>query len=130
MQTQRYTNGVLTVVGGLLALNLVAGHHFRGTDLGPSIAQASAAQPESYRRDGSAERPAAHMDPTEGGLISAAEQRKLMLAELRTLNARLASIETKLGAGVNVTVTDMPAIQWPAQQADASDTTPAPTGTP
>lgn len=124
MQGQRYTNGVLTAIAGLLGLHLVGQMMDRGAGLGPGIAVAEASQPEQYRRDGAATRPAEQMDPTQGGLISAAEQRKIMISELRNLGTRLAAIETKLGSGVSVSVTDMPAIDWPAQQASA----PAPEG--
>lgn len=129
MQNQRYTNGVLTAIAALLGLHLVGLAAHRGADGASAIATAKAAQPEAYRRDGTAERPAAHTDPTEGGLISAAEQRKLMLVELRALNARLASIESTLGNGVNVSVTDMPEIKWPAQ-ADATAAATPPAATP
>jgi hypothetical protein len=131
MQTQRYTNGVLTAIGALLALHLVGTHHFKGDVSGSGIATANAAQPEAYRRAGTiADRPVNHMDPTEGGMISAAEQRKMIINELRALNARLGAIEASLGDGVNVTVTEMPEMNWPAQPPapDAASTPPA--GTP
>lgn len=133
MQTKQFTTGVLTAIGGLLALNLVALHHFHGGHVSTSISVAGAAQPEAYRRDGvPAERPTSHMDPTEGGMVSAAEQRKLMLIELRAMNARLVAIETRLGSGVNVAVTDMPQITWPAQPPapEATPVEPAPAGNP
>ncbi len=110
MRGQRYTNGVLTAIAALLGLNFVG----QAMDQKADVPMASA-QPEQYRRDGAAARPEASLDPTEGGMISAAEQRKIIIQELRNLGGRLASIEAKLGTGVNVTVTDMPAMQWPAQ---------------
>jgi hypothetical protein len=109
----------------------VGAHHFKGDASATAISTASAAQPEAYRRAGTvAERPASHMDPTEGGMISAAEQRKLMINELRALNARLGAIEARLGDGVNVTVTDMPEMNWPAQAPVPAAAEPAPAGEP
>lgn len=120
MQGQRYTNGVLTAIAALLGLNFVGQVMDRGADVGAGVSTARAAQPEQYRREGATERPMGPMDPTEGGMVSAAEQRKVMIAELRNLGARLASIETKLGSGVSVSVTEMPAMNWPAQASAGS----------
>ena len=52
-----------------------------------------------------------------GGLSNALEQRKQIIAELRTLNARMERIESKLAAGLNVKVTDMPALKLPDAKA-------------
>ena len=46
-----------------------------------------------------------------GALISAAEQRKQTLAELRRLNSAVQSLEARLDAGFNVKVTEMPQIR-------------------
>lgn len=128
MQAQRYTNGVLTAIAALLGLHLVgqASHHTSGA---PEASIASATQPEQYRRDGAADRPTGSgNDPTEGGLVSAAEQRKIMIFELRNISARLSALETRLGEGLNVNVLTMPqqaaapAEAAPSQQAS----TPAP----
>lgn len=57
--------------------------------------------------------PAAHAQsqPDQGGMTNALEQRKIMIAELRSISARLDRIESKLSAGINVKVTSMPAIK-------------------
>lgn len=121
MRGQRYTNGVLTAIAALLGLNFVG----QAMDKGQAVSVASA-QPEQYRRDGAAARPEIqNNDPTEGGMISAAEQRKIIIAELRNLGNRLASIEGKLGTGVNVTVTDMPEMNWPSQASSEPAAAPA-----
>ncbi|MCA9288394.1 MAG: hypothetical protein KDA05_07410, partial [Phycisphaerales bacterium] len=122
MQAQRYTNGVLTAIAALLGLNLAGQALDRGHSLAPEAGIAQA-QPEQYRRDGSANpRPTGvSTDPTQGGLISAAEQRKLMLAELRNVVTRLSSIEQQLASGISVTVTDMPPVEMQGGQAGAQN---------
>lgn len=131
MQGQRYTNGVLTAIAALLGLNLAGQALDRGHSLAPEAGIAHA-QPEQYRRDGAATPRSLSVstDPTEGGMISAAEQRKLMLAELRTIVTRLSSIEQTLGSGISVTVTDMPPVEMQGGQAGAQNTGPnqAPNG--
>ena len=42
--------------------------------------------------------------------FNAAEQRKQMIAALQQMNTRLSAIETKLNAGLNVKVTEMPPV--------------------
>lgn len=53
-------------------------------------------------------------EPSTGGLISAAQQRKQMLMELRTLGQRMQRIEVLLQSGLRVEVTEMPPIRLPA----------------
>lgn len=53
-------------------------------------------------------------EPSTGGLISAAQQRKQMLVELRTLGQRMQRIEALLQSGLRVEVTEMPPIRLPA----------------
>lgn len=43
--------------------------------------------------------------------FNAAEQRKLMIVQLEQMNDRLKKIESALSAGINVKVTDMPAVK-------------------
>jgi hypothetical protein len=45
------------------------------------------------------------------GMISAADQRKAMIDELRTLNSRMDRIEGLLSKGLTVKVSEMPAIR-------------------
>ena len=87
-----YLNGILTVIAVLLALQLVD----RQVGLtAPSPASAQV-QPE---------------DPATSAqsLVSASEQRKQMIAELRRIAGRIERIESKISAGLSVRVTEMPA---------------------
>jgi hypothetical protein len=47
----------------------------------------------------------------EEGLVSAAEQRKVMIAELRSLSSRIERVESVLAKGISVKVTDMPPVK-------------------
>jgi hypothetical protein len=97
MRRNGYLNGVLTVIAVLLAL-LLADRHLAGSSAGTALAAAPEDQPTG-----------------EGaGLISASEQRKQMIAELRRMAARLERIEARLGAGISVKVTEMPELKAPA----------------
>jgi hypothetical protein len=93
MRRTGYTNGVLTVIAVLLGLNVAV-------NMGetPSVLPAAQAQP-------------ADPEGPDTGLISAAEQRKVMIAELRRLGARMERIEAKLNSGLSVKVTEMPALK-------------------
>ncbi|MCE7973806.1 MAG: hypothetical protein DYG92_05675 [Leptolyngbya sp. PLA1] len=89
-----YTNAVLTVIAGVLVLNWLAT---------PSdIVGRANAQPADDME-------IATDDPS--GRISAAEQRKQMIQELRGLSARMERIEATLARGISVKVTDMPAMK-------------------
>jgi hypothetical protein len=94
MRRLGYQNAALTAIAILLGLNLV-------NSGGVTAPSAASAQPENE---------------SAGGLISASEQRKVMIAELRAIGGRLDRIESKLAAGgVNVKVTDMPALKLPPE---------------
>lgn len=56
----------------------------------------------------------ASSEPNTGGLISAAEQRKQLLMEMKQVGQRMQRIETLLQAGLRVEVTEMPPIRLPA----------------
>jgi hypothetical protein len=86
-----YQNLLLTAIAVVLVLGLI--------DRGAGPGSEALAQPEM------------------GGLSNALEQRKQIIAELRTLNARMERIESKLAAGLNVKVTDMPALKLPDAKA-------------
>jgi hypothetical protein len=61
--------------------------------------------------------PAAQAQPqNDGGLTSALEQRKQMIAELRTLNSKMDRIEAKLNSGLSVKVTEMPPVKLQDQK--------------
>ena len=93
-QPRLYGNVVLTAIAALLGV--IAFDPLR-SGAGPSLS--APAQAQSARID----------EPDEGaGRISAAEQRKVMIAELRTLSSRLERVEAVLQKGLNVRVTEMP----------------------
>lgn len=94
-----YTNAVLTVIAGVLVLNWLA----TPSDL-LGKAHAQPADDMELATD----------DPS--GRISAAEQRKQMIQELRGLSARMERIESALTRGINVKVTDMPAMKQAADK--------------
>jgi hypothetical protein len=84
---RRTTNILLGAIACLLGFNALS-------QVGVSTASTAFAQPGG-----------------EEGLVSAAEQRKVMIAELRTLSSRIERVESLLAKGINVKVTDMPAIK-------------------
>jgi hypothetical protein len=95
--SRAYQNIVLTAIAGLLALGLLERAPARGSALeAPAVAQASE-QPEG------------------GGLTNALEQRKQIIAELRTANGRLERIETRLKGRLEAKVTDMPPLRMPPE---------------
>ncbi len=85
-----YQNAALTAIALLLGLGLVD----RGADR-VATARGAGEQPPSE----------------SAGMVSPAEQRRDMIAELRKANARLEAIEARLKAGLSVKVTDMPALK-------------------
>jgi len=91
------TNVALTVIAGFLAINTLGVRE--GSWL--SQAQAQASVPP---------------DDDESGRISAAEQRKQIINELRALSVRLERLETQLNRGLSVKVTEMPPIVIPAER--------------
>lgn len=80
---------MLGVVAALLGLNLVS-----TVMVGPGALES----PAFAQQD----------EPNPTGFIAAAEQRKLMIAELKTLGARMERIEAAMKAGINVKVLSMP----------------------
>lgn len=89
---RRYLNVILTanaVLLGVLALN--------GAGLSlTSVSRAENEQPRSNEAD-------------EGGRVSAAEQRKTMIAQLATLTQKVERLESLMAKGVPVRVLEMPA---------------------
>lgn len=102
-----YLNSVLTAIAVMLGLLVLAQY---GT---PSAAQSgvttlTAAGGEPGDDDG----------PGSDGRVSAAEQRKTMIAELRTMSRKLDQVGEMLNKGLSVKVTQMPDIKWPQQGKD------------
>lgn len=99
MRTRTYHNAVLTVVALLLGA-LVIGRFDREPSASVTLAQAT---PPPR---------AAWSDPEEAGAaarVSAAEQRKAIIAQLKDVSSRLDRIEATLKAGLDVRVKEMPA---------------------
>jgi hypothetical protein len=98
VRSSRYTQAVLTVIAGLLGFNALSQHNA----LTPAPA---------YAQSG------------DEGLVSAAEQRKVIIAELRSLSSRIERLESVLARGVNVKVIDMPAVRLadPSQMSESRD---------
>lgn len=84
-----YTNVMLTLVAGLLAISVLG----RATSLS-STAFADTTQPE----EGS-------------GLVSAAEQRKAMISELKAIASRLDRLDATMSKVLNVKVLEMPPVK-------------------
>ena len=85
---RRYTNAALTVITGLLAMNAL-------NQAGVSPVSTA------YAQQGGGEE----------GMVSAAEQRKVMISELRQLSGRMERMESALTRGINVKVLDMPPVR-------------------
>lgn len=85
-----YLNMALTANALLLGLLVVGGP--RAGESSPLESAANAAQPADER----------------SGLVSAAEQRKEMISELKNLSARVASMEKAIKGPIAVKVVEMP----------------------
>lgn len=103
MRSGKYSNGVTTVLVALLGLMVV-----ERVTTGPSGGVVASLTTPRAAQAGPDDEPSA-------GLVSAADQRKLMLAELKRLSAQLDRLESRLASGINVKVTDMPAIKLPKE---------------
>jgi len=90
-----YTNVILTVIAGLLGVIAFE----RGADPVTPVALAQVAGDDEPSRE----------DPT--GRISAAEQRKIMISELKNLGARIERLESMIAKGLTVKVTEMPVVR-------------------
>ena len=101
VRSSRYTQAVLTVIAGLLGFNALSQHNA----LTPAPAYAQSGEAGGAR------------------LVSAAEQRKVIIAELRSLSSRIERLESVLARGVNVKVIDMPAVRLadPSQMSESRD---------
>ena len=64
------------------------------------------------------------------GRISAAEQRKEMITQLRNISARLEHLESTIAKGISVKVTQLPADSGSDSQADDRPSAPPPPTTP
>lgn len=92
--------GVLSLTGGT-------------TSIGPAAAQAQPAGQPGESEDAN-------------GRISAADQRKEMISQLRNLSVRMERIEALLSRGINVKVTQMPASSGDDAAPPERATAPAP----
>lgn len=105
-RTLSYLNSVLTAIAVLLGM-LVLGQYGTPTSAQSGVATMTAAGGEGDD-DG----------PTSDGRVSAAEQRKIMIAELRAMSKKLDHVSEAMNKGLNVKVTQMPDIKWPQQAKD------------
>jgi hypothetical protein len=94
MRRRGYSNLMLTMIAALLAINLVD----RATSTEGSIA-------------GVATQAHAQQNQPGGELVSAAQQRKMMIAEIRSLSERVDRLDKTVRAGINVKVTEMPRVR-------------------
>lgn len=99
MRKDGYRNGVLTAIALLLGVLVL------GQGSGPS--QAGAGQ---IQHAGQTLAP-----PEGGGLISAAEQRKLILRELQAMRRQVEEMRVLMSRGLSVKVTEMPEIRMPKE---------------
>jgi hypothetical protein len=92
---------MLTAIAALLALNLAD----RATTPGGSLAGVATQ---------------AHAGPPEGGetLVSAAQQRKMMITELKSLSDRVDRLDKTVRAGISVKVTEMPKVRIEGAQSN------------
>ncbi len=88
-----YTNVVLTAIAGLLGI-IAVGQQQGG------LATSAQAQPQTFAQ--------APDEPTTG-MVGAADQRKQMINELKSISGRLDRIESALNRGISVKVTELPA---------------------
>lgn len=105
-----YTNAVLTGIGvllGVIALNVSGAGSARTADAQVGVV---------------GQRPAAAQSD---GLVSAAEQRKQIHAELRAMNEKVDRLQATLEKGLNVRVTSMPAGDAPESKPSTAPATPA-----
>lgn len=98
MDRMKYLNGVLTVIAVVMGLMLL---NQAGLGLSASRAEASQAQPERGT-----------------GLVSAADQRKQMIEELKKVSARIEKLERAIEKGVSVKVTSLPEVKKPEEGGD------------
>jgi hypothetical protein len=96
MRRLGYQNAILTAIAVLLGLNLLSAP---GGVTEPAPAAAQFQQPQA----------------DQGGLVSAGEQRKVMINQLRSIESRLERIEAKVAGGLSVKVTDMPPFKLPPE---------------
>jgi hypothetical protein len=108
-----YLNGVLTVIACLLAVHVASS--------GAGLSSAASAQVAGTRgSDRGGDKVGFIGAGDEGGeggssgLVSAADQRKQILAELQRIGSKLDAVDAALNKGLNVKVTDMPAMKLPA----------------
>ena len=98
-----YTNVVLTVIAVCLGLLVV-----------DRFSEAPEAEAQVQTHSGSQQAADPKEEPGRGaGLISAADQRKQMIAELKKLSAKVDALDKSVQAGLTVKVSEMPEITLP-----------------
>lgn len=102
VRSRSYLNSVLTAIAVLLGL-LVLGQYGTPTSAQSGIVTLSGSGPDPSDDD----------QPGSDGRVSAAEQRKTMIAELKAMSRRLDQMNEMMSKGLSVKVTQMPEIKWP-----------------
>lgn len=97
MRQRKALHTLLTVNTALMGL-LVADRLLGGIANVAGPAEASAYGPSPMPQD----------EPTGGGLISAAEQRKQIISELQNLSRKIERVDAAVRGTLNVKVTEMP----------------------
>jgi hypothetical protein len=88
------TNTLLGIIA--VSLSVIA---FDTVSANPSLVPSAMAQPVE----------------DEGGRVSAAEQRKVIIAELRTLSSKVEKLDAHIAKGISVKVLEMPRVAEPKQ---------------
>lgn len=105
-----YLNSVLTVIAVLLAV-LVLSQYGTATSAQSGVVTLKGGSPSS----GSAVDPDDD-GPGPDGRVSAAEQRKTMISEMRTMSKKLDQVADLLAKGISVKVTSMPELKLPKEK--------------
>lgn len=100
-EARGYTNAMLTLIALFLAAGLV---QREGSAWSGSAAVAQVDEPPDGAGPG-----------RTTGLVNAADQRKAIISDLKRILSRLEQIDAKLGRGLTVRVTEMPAGKGEAQ---------------
>lgn len=107
IQGRTYTNGVMTVIAGLLGM--LAMHQIAGV---PADSRVMAQRVTTSTRDGSVDPGPRQVSATQAmGIPNAADQRARMISTLDSIEQRLSKIEGRLAGPLEVRVLEMPEVK-------------------